>query len=486
MRRYLVLLALAGLIFAGCGSSSSSGGTPRDTELSYFPSGAPFVALLATDPNGKPVQDANGFVGRFPFGRLGIAALQSKLAQSGINYQRDIKPLLGNPIALGAPTSSILSGRRFLLVFVAKDAGKLAALATRKPAPQSIGSHDGAKLYQSGNYVLAIDGATALLAPSADDVKAALDRHAHGGGITAGEFSHALAGLPQDSILQVYGNLAGVLATPRAASARTVPWVAAIRSYGVTLSVSSTGIAVNYRVDTSGRALSPDQLPLATGSTSPNVSAQAPIVFGLHDLAHVINFVLAAEQASKPTSYADFLKREARLRSKTGVDLNKDVFAQLSGNLEVDYSANQLLARAEVADPTVAARSIAKLSTSSGELFSKRRQVTRLQGGFYAVKSSSKTITYGVVGNQFVLGTATPAQLRAFAAAPASPVAGAQGPAAFRLNVASIVSLALKASHRQSALPPAAQSVLNMFSDVTGWAANDPSGLHGSLTVPLK
>lgn len=30
------------------------------------------------------------------------------------------------------------------------------------------------------------------------------------------------------------------------------------------------------------------------------------------------------------------------------------------------------------------------------------------------------------------------------------------------------------------------QAVLGMFSDATGWAANDPSGLHGALSVGVK
>lgn len=486
MRRVLLLLSLAGLVLAGCGSSSSSAGSPQKTELSYFPSGAPFVALLATDPNGKPVQDANSFIGQFPFAKLGIAALESKIAQSGINYQRDIKPLLGNPIALGAASSSTLSGSRFLLVFVAKDASKLAALAQHKPAPTAVGSYDGAKLYQSGSYALGLDGTTALLGQSVTDIKAALDRHAHGGGISTSDFSNAFKGLPQDSLVQVYGNLAGVLASSKNASARKVPWVAAIRSYALALNVRPTGVDLNYRVDTSGGSLSTAQLPLSAGATPPNVSTQAPVAVGVRDLTHVISFALSAEQTTNPASYAAFQKRVATLKRKTGVDLNRDVFAQLSGNLEVDYGPGGVLARAQVADPAGAARTLANANTSSKLIFNRAKSVKLLGGGFYAVRSKSTTVYYGLVGNQFVVGNAPVAQLRAFAAAPATPVAGAQGPLAFRLSVAQVVSLALKASHRQSSLPPAVQSILNMFGDVTGWAANDAGGLHGSVSIPLK
>src|SRR5207302_8679162 len=131
---------------------ADSPGGARGSELSCSPADAPLVALLATDPSGKPIQDANAFVGRFPYGKLGVAALQSTLSRSGVDYQRDIKPLLGNPVALGAASGGGISGKRFLLAFVAKDAGKLAELATRKSKPESLGSYHGAKLSQSGHY----------------------------------------------------------------------------------------------------------------------------------------------------------------------------------------------------------------------------------------------------------------------------------------------------------------------------------------------
>jgi hypothetical protein len=486
MRRLLLLLSFAGLLLAGCGSSSSSSGNVTNTELSYFPSGAPLVAMVSTDPNGKPIQDAQAFLGQFPLAKLAIAALETRIAQSGINYARDIKPLLGNPIVLGASSSATLNGRSFLLVLTAEDAGKLAELTSRKPAPQALGSYDGAKLYQSGSYAFGIDGATALLGPSADDVKAALDRHAHGGGISGAQFATAFKGLQQQSLVQVFGNLTGVLATSKNATARRIPWVAAIRSYALTLNLASSGANLSYRVDTSGGTLTAAQLPLASGATPPNVSSQAPLAFGLHDLSHVFSFALAAVQATNPASYADFLKRVAKLKATTGVDLNRDVFAQLSGNLEIDYGPGGVLARAQVADPSAAARTLSKLSTSSREIFKHAKSVKQVGGGFYAIKTASTTIYYGLVGSELVVGTAHPAQLSTFATAPASPVSGAQGPLAFRLSVGELVTLALKVSHKQGSLPPEARSILNMFGDVTGWAANDAGSLHGEISIPLK
>ena len=63
------------------------------------------MAVISTDSSGRPIHDAQSFLGRFPLAKLGIAALESKIAQSGINYARDIKPLLGNPVVVGLSSS---------------------------------------------------------------------------------------------------------------------------------------------------------------------------------------------------------------------------------------------------------------------------------------------------------------------------------------------------------------------------------------------
>jgi hypothetical protein len=468
-------LVLAALAAAGCGSSSSSsssaGGGPLNTELSYFPASSPAVALLATDPNGSAYQQATGFVARFPIAKLGLAALQSTMTKDGINYDQDIKPLLGNPVALGTPSASAASASQFLLVFIAKDASKLTALTKRQPAPQSAGSYDGAKLYQSGSYALAISGATAVLSQSLSGVKSALDLHAHGGGITAAAFTKAFTGLPQNTLLQVYGNLAGALATPSAAKALLVPWVGAIRYYAATVTVADTGITVRYRVDTTGATLTATQLPLPAGATAPSVSAAAPVAVGVKDLAHVIAFGEGAAQAINPHALA----AAAKTAAKDGVNLNRDVFSQFSGDGEVDYGPGGVLARADLASPAAAARTLSKL-----------KGLGPIGGGFYQSRSSGRRVRIGIVAGKLVLGSATAAQLRSFASATPTPIAGATGPVAFRVALGSLISLAMATRHSATPLNPGIQVVLSSFGDITGWAANDPSGFYGSFSLQLK
>jgi Protein of unknown function (DUF3352) len=484
MGRLTGVLVLVALVLAGCGSSSSpSRSGVRNTELSYLPAGSPFVMSIATDPNSSAVQQAQSLVGRFPIAAFGESALMSKLRQAGIDYQNDIRPLFGNPIVLaaGAPTLSGSAAGNFVVVWVTKDAGKLKALIKKLPGVHAAGSRDGATFYQSGGATtLAIDGATAVLAPSASAVTGALDRHAHGGGISSANYSRAFSGLPQNALVQMFGNLTQVLSAPSAAKARRVPWVGAFRGYAAAVSASSSGLTFRYRLDTTGAPLTASQLPLATGTTTPSLAGTRPITVGIHDPAQMAAFIEGAEQASSPATYAAFVKRQAAVRARTGADLNS-LLKLLTGDLIIASDTHTTMGRAAVSNSAAAAQTLSKLAAAPHTVFGKATRVTSLRGGFYAITEPRQTITIGVTGGQFVVGKATPAELRAFAAAPTTPAARAHGTVAFRVALTDLLHLALRQT-----TPPVVQTILNSLGDITGWAAASPSGISGSATLALK
>jgi hypothetical protein len=483
MRRLVALIVLGAVALAGCGSSSSpSSSGVRNTELSYLPSGSPFVMSVVTDPNSSAVKQAQSLVGQFPIAAFGESALMSKLRQAGIDYQNDIRPLFGNPIlfAVTGPTLSGTAGTNFVVVWVTKDAGKLTALIKKLPGVHTAGFHDGATLYQTGgSTTLAIDGATAVLAPSASAVSSALDRHAHGGGITSADYSRAFAGLPHNALIQTFGDLTQVLAGQSAAKARRVPWVAALRGYAAAVSAGSSGLAFRYRLDTTGAPLSVSQLPFAPRTTAPQLAGTLPITVGIHDPAQIAAFAEGAEQASSPAGYAAFVKRQAAVRAKTGADLNS-MLRLLTGDLIVASNTHATMGRAAVSDPTAAAQTLSKLAGAPRSVFSKATRVSSLGGGFYAITESKQTITVGVTSGQLVVGNASPAQLRAFATAATGP-AGAKGAVAFRVALPGLLRLALRQT-----TPQAVQPILNALGDITGWAASSPSGITGSATLALK
>jgi hypothetical protein len=337
-----------------------------------------------------------------------------------------------------------------------------------------------------GSSVLALDGATAVLGFSEADVKAALDRHAHGGGINAADYDQALAGLKQGTLLQLYGNLAGVLASSKAAKAHAVPWIAAIRSYAAAVSFDHSGASVDFRVDTRGAALTAAQLPLATGSSAPRVASDQPISAGLRDAAHAAAFAEAAAQVIDPAGYRKFLADQA----KEGINIDRDLIAQLTGDVLLSATAGGgAAARVGVKDPAAVARTLSRLHPTHGKL-------TRTRDGFYMLlRPGHKPLYVGLAGSVLLIGSAQPAALRAFASAPTAPVAGAKGAFAFRVSLAPLVKLAMTARPLGGGAPPAGplaslnpivEGIFGQLGDLTGWATDDPSGLHGRVTLPFK
>jgi hypothetical protein len=482
VRRALILaIVAAAVLVAGCGSSKSSSAPPSPvaTALSYVPANSPFVLTAATTSNAG----GQALVNRLPNLALAETAAFARLRQLGIDYNADVRPLFGNPIAGGL----VLHGangapNQFVAAWVTKDQSKLQALLKKlEPGLQKQGTRDGATVYSLGELALATDDATVVFASTQPELNAALDRHAHGGGITPDDYSKAFTGLPPNGRLQVFGTLTQVLSMPSAAKAQSVPWVAALRGYAASISESSAGLTFQYRLDTTGRSLSESDLPIASGSTAPNFAGAAPVVAAVRNPAQIFTFAENAERVTNPAQYQRFLKRQAAVRSKTGVDLTS-LIKLATGDLIVDSDTHTTIGRVQVSDPATAKTTIAKLAAHPTAISRTPPTIKRLPGGFYAIKSPhSKAVTVGVVGNQLVAGQATPSQLRSFAVAPPAPATGAQGAVAFKIALADVIRLASKRP-----LTGIGATVIKMLGDLTGWAAASPSQLTGNATLTVK
>jgi hypothetical protein len=483
-----ILLLVAAIGVAGCGSSStkSSGSSshssagvsvsaPLQSELSYFAAGSPFILSVNTDPNSTSVQNANALVNTIPLAPLGEAALEQKLESLGINYQTDIKPLLGNPISIGADTAlpTGAAANNFLITWVASSASKLSALLAKVPGLHPSRTTDGAKVYLLGGTAAAIDGATLLFADNETDLDSALAHHAQQTGFTSADYQRDVAGLPQGSFMQAFGDLTAVLSGAKAAKARTIPWVGAIKGYGAAMNATASGLSIQYRVDTSGASLSSAELPLATGSTPPSLAGSEPITVGVSNPAHALDFILGAYKTLDPAKYAK--AQPATIAALTSF-LN-----QLSGNTVIASNVQTTVGRLALSDPSQAETQLKTLMTSPG-LFNGGTKPTSLGGGFYAVADNSTVLTLGITGDQLVLGKASPAQLKAFAAQPATPApAGTQGTLAFRVALPELFKLVL---HTEPS--GIAATVLNLLGDVTGSNQTSTSAMTGTATLAVK
>ncbi|MBV9606080.1 MAG: DUF3352 domain-containing protein [Solirubrobacterales bacterium] len=488
MRRIRWKSLLAGVpvvacVLAACGSASSSApSSPLAAALSYIPPGSPVVATVATDPNSAPVKSLSALLAKFQVANLVATALKQELQKQGLTYDADVKPLLGNPVVIGgisvAGAGSQVKG---VGVWITKDAAKLGALVNRPSnGDKKIGSHDGATLYRSrdGSNVFAVDGPTLVIGDTQAVVDGALDRHANGGGMSLAQYDQEISGLPSQTLVQVFGNVASLLATPKAAQARQIPWVAAIKGYAVSFSPTSSGISLDWKVDTTGRQLTPAELPLAAGSAAPALVANGPGSLGIRDPAQIATFVESALQAVDPTKYAQFQAALVALRNGFGIDAT-GALSRLTGDLITTGQGPVSLIRAGISDPASVSQTLANLQKHIHTL-SPRTNMRPIGGGFYLVTGRSLTFAVGVVGAQLVAGNVSPARLRAFATEPTTPSSG-QGAIAFSESLPQVLKLTGGLLHSAEA-----QVILSQLGDFSGWIANTPSALTGNALVTIK
>jgi hypothetical protein len=479
MRR--VLLPLSVVVFAcaatvGCGSSSPGGSpSPVTSALSYFPASSPLVVSIATDPNSREIRNLAAMIGNYPVAAFGIAYAKTRLQQLGINYDTDIHPLFGNPIILGFADPGGLSARTLVVAWVTRDANALDTLV-RKFHLHKTRTYDGATLYSVSSITIAVDGATVLLGTSQQGVMSALDRHAHGVGITEAQMSSAVAGLPPHPFIEAFGNLTGVLSSRKAVAARAVPWVAALRGYALTLNASAAGFTINFKLDTTGAPLTAAQLPIATGSAPPGLVGGAPIEVGIRDPSQIVNFL---EQATRGGGLAAFLRQQATLHRKTGVDL-KSLLDLLTGELAIDSNGHGTIAEIGVKNAAAAGAVLAKLATAPDSVLP-HATLTPAAGGFYRINERHRTINIGIVGSELVAGNVPTKQLRQFAAIPLTPApAGSHGAVAFQIALPELIHLVAKTA------PAQLQTFLSSLGNITGWIAATPQALTGAATLALK
>jgi hypothetical protein len=257
--------------------------------------------------------------------------------------------------------------------------------------------------------------------------------------------------------------------------------VNALKGYGLAITANATGLTFQYRLDTSGAALSESQLPIAPGSTPPSLAGSLPINVGVNDPSRIVKFVEQAEQLAGPGKYSAFAARQAAVRAKTGVDLNS-LLDLLTGQAQLNSDGHVTMIRGDLSDPAAGKTTLAKLATQPKTFSTGPVTIGHAPGGFYVFKEATHTTTVGVVGSKLVIGlNASPPQLTAFAGAPAVPASGAQGSVAFRVGLPALLQLALKQAQNKTV-----QTLLSSLGDLTGWLAAQPQALTGSATVAIK
>ena len=232
------LLAVGGSVaaFSGCGSDESAG--PLDGSLGYLPKDTPFALAVDTDVDGDQYQALDAIFKKFPFGGAIKEFLLRSLAKetTGVDFQKDVVPLLGNPFVVGASDpASFLGGDGdpgFIAAIEVSDEDQLKGVLEKSGATDK-GEQSGATIYEAAGTEFAVDGSTVVFAGTREQLNQALERHDGGDTLDEETFKSGLEGIGDDGIAQGYLNLQSLLSGSEGArNARKVKWIAAVEASG--------------------------------------------------------------------------------------------------------------------------------------------------------------------------------------------------------------------------------------------------------------
>jgi hypothetical protein len=455
MRRPLaILLALSALVVAGCGGGGDSG-SPLDSALSYLPKDAPFAVAVDTNLDGDQYRALQALLKKFPFSGQVKDSLRQQLEQgTNVDFNGDVKPVLGNPFVIGATDAASFTGSSgntaFVAAIKAKDKDALGKLID-KTNPNKTGEASGAALYEENGSVFAVKDDTVVFAADKQQLTQALKRADGGDHLTEDAFNKGLEGLPGSALARVYIDVEALLKSdPATADARSIKWVDALRTLGATVVAADHGIDVDFRVRTEGD-LSDADLPIAPGDEAPEVIKQeGEVGLGIRDLAHIVKFGENAGQAVDPAGFGDYVKAKKTIDKQLGVSLDNDLIGQLTGNVSATVSLDgKFGVRAQLKDPKAFDRTLAKVadvlpSFAEGAGFG-TVGLSKPKGAqdFYALaKPNGSAVVFGVMGDALVVAN-DPGRAGQLAGAQPSAVAGAKGSVVLNANAEQLVNALL-------------------------------------------
>jgi Protein of unknown function (DUF3352) len=396
----------------GCGGDDASSG-PLEAALSYVPGRTPFVVAIDTDLEGDQYKSLQAILDRFPGGvKLDdLFAGQLDGGSGGVSFEKDVKPLLGNPFVVSATdVTSFLSDTDddFVAVLEVKDTEALGRLID-KTKPDKQGQVAGATVYDDDGTVFAVAEDTVVFAGSRERLEAALKRADAGEGMDPSSFENGLEGLPEEALARAFFDVRALLdQDPGAQDARKVEWVRALRTLGMTASVEDDSADIEFNLKADGD-LSDEDLPLAAGDSAPSVlQREGEIGIGVRDPSQIVTFFESALGAVEPQTFGDYQAGKQAISQRYGVDLDKDLFGQLTEDMSVSVAIDGSFgARAEVKDPKAFADTVDKAARALPQLGSglgvtRVRRVGELYEGQLA---DGRRIFFGMRNGAFVVAS---------------------------------------------------------------------------------
>lgn len=429
----VLVLILAALALAGEARAQSPEGV--DGTLRYLPPDSAVAATFDTDLAGEELRGLDTKVRRV----VGpMALLEGELRavareELGLDFDRDVRPLLGNRLVIGLTGLGETDG--VLGAIEVSDPARL-LLLTPSGAVTPAGQSGGVPLFRLGDYAwAAVREDELVLADSRETLVAGLARRTGGTGLGETELERRIGDLPRPSFVRGYVSSATVLAVSDEPGIERLPWVAALRTVGFTASAAGEALSAEAAANTDPSGLATADLPLAPGPESPSLvrTGAGGSAFGLRDPAQVARF-LAAEA------------RIGQQRGRRRVDGDtRDLVALLGSSAVVtEDGAGRVASRTEVTDPKAFGDLLRPPSAGAFGILAelglladvvgpgRRASIRPLRGrkDLYVLTAPGQRVVFGLVGARFVTGPDEQAARRIAVEAPV-PFEGPGGAAAF-------------------------------------------------------
>jgi hypothetical protein len=261
----------------------------------------------------------------------------------------------------------------------------------------------------------------------------------------------------------------------------------------MTASIKQTQIAIDFNLKTEGD-LSEEDLPLASGDDTPGVIKEAgEISFGLRNLAQIERFGEAAGRSANPQGFGDFQKGKAQIEKQLGIDIDKDLIDQLTGNLAGTTTiGGKFGVRSELKDAEAFEKTLAKVAPALPRIAKGAGfgtvALAEPKGGedFYALaQPDGDSVVFGVVRDAFVVAN-EPARAGKLATASPTAVSGASGSLVVNADAEELATAIIRQLSAQLGAGALLGSQLTgPLGELSGSVKTETDGMTGKLTLSI-
>ena len=369
-----------------------------DRAAALAPANSAFYANIYLQPSTGQQMNLGGLIGRLP-GFADDASLDEKVDQvvqnllggTGIDYREQVKPWLGDQIALAAwPTDGDPTNPTAVVIAEVKDRAAadtaVADLASQGGVAFAPQTYQGVDLQVAEGSAYAFVGEMLVLGQSASGIQAVVDVQAGGEALADdAAFRSAMADLAADHLASVYVDLAGLAeATGTADELSSVSTAAAAlvaEPDGLRLS-GHAPFAADETASSAGAGFALGSEPSSLVEWMPDDTVAELVIFGLRDaLESAEEAAASTPEGQELTGTLDTFRALAAFG--LGIDIDADLLPLLDREVAIAISgldgmlpSGQLLLRPE--DPDAAAATLERLVDSLTEALGARARVETL------------------------------------------------------------------------------------------------------------